>query len=191
MTACAFVYLRWGISKKVMSLLDSDSHFNVQNGSRTLDIVEVKDACVGDDNGADEDGFKRAIVLDQWRRRIRAKDFVDQLLEKEERIIEGSEFERSFSVAQRQPPLKMPFGARIENGLITEDQFCYAHRSNRLGGFPGLNGFSGLSASTPTLSALTAPSSSFNPPSGWNRNNNPTTNWIDFIPQTWSHLHIM
>ncbi|KAM7534726.1 hypothetical protein Aperf_G00000113859 [Anoplocephala perfoliata] len=167
-----------------MSLSDSDHYLNVQKVSRAPDIVEVKDACVGDDNIFDEDGLKRALILDRWRRRIRAKDFVDQLLEKEEKIVGGTGAERSFSLTQPEPPLQMPFGTRIENGLMMEDQFCYARRNNGLGSFAGLNGFSGLSVSTPTLSALTTSSPSFDPSSGWNRNNNYTTNWIDYIPRS-------
>ncbi|KAM3174884.1 hypothetical protein ACTXT7_009618 [Hymenolepis weldensis] len=159
-----------------MSLVDSSSQFNAQKISSASDIVEVRDACVGDENKVDEEDFKRTILLDQWRRRLRAKDFVDQLLEKEERIRE-----EELGCVYFQPQMRMHFGARVENGLMTEDQFCYHHRGIGSGNFPGPNN---LSASTPALSTSNNNSSLFSGPSNWNLNYNHNTNWVNYFPQT-------
>ncbi|VDO12106.1 unnamed protein product [Rodentolepis nana] len=164
---------------KGMSLVDSCSHFNSHSLANSPDIVEVKDACVGSENKVNEDDFKRTILLDQWRKRLRAKDFVDQLLEKEEERMCHKDVT---GCAYYQPQMQMQFGPRVENGLMMENQFCYNRRGNASGNFQASNT---LSASTPTLStSANSYSTPYNASPNWNVNFNPNLNWANHFPQS-------
>ncbi|EUB56031.1 hypothetical protein EGR_09111 [Echinococcus granulosus] len=168
------------VQRKRMALVDSASHYNPQTASRSTKIVEVKDVCVGADSKVEAEDFKRAILLDHWRRRLRAKDFVDRLLEKEEKEVEERRGRCRIIPTQSpqqsapppppllQAPLRMHFGAKIENGLMTEDHFCYGHQVDGSLGFSVPAGTSVLPASAPVLSfSLTSPSSN-NTSVAWN-----------------------
>ncbi|KAL5102992.1 hypothetical protein TcWFU_008086 [Taenia crassiceps] len=161
-----------------MALIDSESHYTPQTASGSAKIVEVKDASVGADSKPEAEDFKRAILLDHWRRRLRARDFVDRLLAKEEEV-KASRVRYMVTPPQTSPqppppaPLRMHFGAKVENGLMTEDHFCCGRQKDKSLDFSAPAGYSALSASAPVLSSSLASSSSTNTPFGWN----------------WSHLN--
>ncbi|VDK43434.1 unnamed protein product [Taenia asiatica] len=162
-----------------MALVDSASHYTPQAASGNAKIVEVKDACVGADHKPEVEDFKRAILLDHWRRRLRARDFVDRLLEKEEKDVKARRVRYRITPPHSSPqlpppaPLRMHFGAKIENGLMTEDHFCCGRQKDGSLDFSTPAGTSVLSASAPVLPSSLASPSSTNTSFGWN----------------WSHLN--
>ena len=166
-----------------MSLVDAASQDTSQRPSKITRIVEVKDAGISTDPEADVDDYKRTLQLEHWRRRLRAKDFVDRLLAKEETEAEADESAGlSLNASQNRletshhQPLQMPFDAVVENGLMRDNYFYHGSQvagSLRYAHHPGATG---LSASTPTLSSTPA----FNqfPPWQWTHNN--STNFTKY-----------
>lgn len=157
-----------------MTLVDSASHYTPQAASGSAKIVEVKDASVGADSKPEAEDFKRAILLDHWRRRLRMRDFVDRLLAKEEKEVKARRVRyrvtppQSFPQPPPSAPLRMHFGAKIENGLMTEDHFCCGRQKDGSLDFSAPAGTSVLSASAPVLSSSLASPSSTNTSLGWN-----------------------
>ena len=152
-----------------MSLVDAASQHTPQPPSKISQIIELKDVGIGTEPEEEEEDYKRTILLEHWRRRLRAKDFVDRLLAKEEKEAEvGGNFRCASNGSQSQmkvphQPLQMHFGAVIENGLMKDNQFCYGRQTSGSLGYASQSGASGLSASTPALSS----SASFNSYPGW------------------------
>lgn len=117
-------------------VIDAASHYIAPPSLPCATVVELKDACVG--NTASEDysalQFKRTIIQRLLQQSATKTDFIDRLLEQEPSA--ASEIPptttktatNKWTVPQTpctaQPTsTRMPFGAKVENGLIKEDFF--------------------------------------------------------------------
>ncbi|VDD83385.1 unnamed protein product [Mesocestoides corti] len=120
-----------------MFLVDASSYYVPPPSLEAATIVEVKDACVGAaEEAATIEQFKRALLgryLRQPQVTTQTAEFVDRLLEQESVRVDVHSRCSACTASHDPPPapVRMPFGARVENGLIKEDVFVRSNRGTR------------------------------------------------------------
>ncbi len=134
-----------------MLLINAQSHYISPPTPPTpqgASIVEVKDACVGEaaspstssstseETAAAAKQFKRALLRRFLRQTVETTGFLDSLLSKDPGL--GSWGSQTVYPQQVPPQTRMPFGAKVENGLIREDIFVRQDGSTTtMGGYYG------------------------------------------------------